>query len=1068
MRKNSNDFIKKSYWKTNNLKTKLSFVFMILIICQIQANSVFSLNETMLNYQQQQVNGKVTDKEGMPLPGVTVLVKGTTNGVSSNFDGNFSITASKGDVIVFSYVGKINVEITIENTNTLNIVLEDDISTLDEIVVVAYGSQTKKSIVGSVSSINSSTIENQIATSPLSALQGSVPGVNLNTFSGQPGATPTIRIRGFGSINGSLSPLIIVDGAQFNGNINTISQDQIESISVLKDASSAALYGSRASNGVVLITTKKGAKNSAPKIRLRSQLTLVSTAVDFPDFLGPEDQMKLSWEALKNTNQYRDFQSPSDAAQNASNQLIDYLGYNPYGVNNPIDANGNLVAGANLLWETDWEALLINKNSPRINHGLTVSGGDDKTTYFASIDYLDETGLAKTSDFERIATRLNLESQLTDRLKFGLSTSYSTSDSSIPNQNDDVESLTRYINTVSSLYPVYVRDENGALIKDENGNNLQYDAGDGGFTGGQSVNSIRPVAGASNIVGSLALNRLEEHRTNYFGNAFLELKLLEGLTIKTQLSYENYLKESFAYVNSEIGFGAGFGGSVSNSKDNTTTINAVQSLNYVKAFGNHNINVDLLTEANESELKSLNANGTNLLPGSQVITGAVETGGEQNSSKSRLNGYLGRVAYNYNGTYFAEVSARRDGSSRFSSETRWGNFYAGGASWIVSNENFLKNSNTVNYLKVKASYGELGNNRGFGNFPYQSVFELGSNNQGNLGILLGGVSNELLTWEKTLTLNTGIDFELFNGVLSGSVEYYEKESVDLIFDQPISPSLGITEITTNIGSIKNSGLEFVLSSVNVNTDNFKWTSSLNFSLNKNEITELTVPEQILGSRRLKVGSSLYEFYIREWAGVNPADGRGMWYKDVLDANGDVIDKITTTDYDEATRYDSGSSIPDITGGFTTAFKYKQFDLNILANFSFGGKILDSDYAAINNSFSSPGNTAHTDVLARWQNPGDITNVPRLQAHQNDHSSGSTRFLFDNDYVRLRSVTFGYNFPESVLNKIGLTKLRLYFLADNLFTIQSHKGIDPAQSFNGTTRNRTRLPKSIGTGLVLEF
>ena len=328
-------------------------------------------------------------------------------------------------------------------------------------------------------------------------------------------------------------------------------------------------------------------------------------------------------------------------------------------------------------------------------------------------------------------------------------------------------------------------------------------------------------------------------------------------------------------------------------------------------------------------------------------------------------------------------------STRFSEDNRWGNFFSVGGSWIVSNENFLADNNTINYLKLRGSYGELGNNRGIGFFPYQSIFNLGWNNEGNTGILLSGVADPDISWEKTESLNVGIDFELLNGVISGTVDYYSKESVDLIYDKPIPSSTGVNEIRTNIGALKNYGWEVTLNSNNVSTDDFTWTSGINFSLDNNKITELTQDQFINGSKLWKEGNSIFDWYIREWAGVDPADGFGMWYQDVLDTDGEVTGRVTTKDYDTATRYETGSSsLPDIIGGFTNYIKYKQFDLSILVNFSFGGTLLDTDYSGLISQFSNPGSAHHVDIRNRWQKPGDITDYPLLLAGNNSHASRS--------------------------------------------------------------------------------
>jgi TonB-linked SusC/RagA family outer membrane protein len=890
---------------------------------------MFFFSLTILG-QQKNITGTVSDKTEV-LPGVSVLIKGTTSGGETDFDGKYTIKAKVGDVLVFSYLGYKTVEKTVGTSTVINVKMVADNLVLDEVVVVAYGSQTKKSIVGAVEVVGSDAIEKQQVTSPLRALQGTVPGVNLLTSGGQPGSNPTIRIRGFGSINASQDPLVILDGAAFNGNLNTISQDQIASISVLKDASSTALYGSRGANGVIVITTKKGRKNSDTKITVRSQIGVSNPTVGLHDRLGTEQLLKYNWEALKNTNQYVNGQSASLAAQNASLQLIDILGYNPYSVPNPIDANGDLVSGAALLWQTDWEQEVLRRNYLRQNHNISLSGGNENTTYFMSADYLDEQGSVITSNFERISTRLNLESQVKDWLKIGLNTSFSTSLSGNPDQTSGstTQSIS-WIYRLSSVYPVYLRDADGNLLMDSAGG-LIYDLGNGQNVG-QAVNSVRPVNGGENILASLYLGKETRKRTNYLANIYAEVKLFEGLKFKTNYSYENYVFDSFSFDDDLQSFAASIGGRVSQDRDITTTVNAVQSLNYSKGFGRNNVSVDFITEAYTFMKDDLGAQGTGFLPDVANLDGStLPESVRGNVVEERLNSYLGRFSYNLDKKYFAEFSYRRDGSTRFSENTRWGNFFSIGASWVISDENFLKDSNVISYLKLRGSYGELGNNRGIGLFPYQSLFSLGWNNEGNTGVLLNDLNDENLTWETTASTNVGVDFSLFDGKIRGSVDYYNKESVDLIYDQPAASSNGIQNITTNIGAVRNYGWEVSLQSTNISTEDFTWSTGINFSLDENEITELTQDEFINGSKLWKVGNSLFDFYIREWAGVDPADGFGMWYIDVEDADGNVIGRDVTKNYNEASRYQQGSSIPDIVGGFTSNFAYKQLLFLLIYN-----------------------------------------------------------------------------------------------------------------------------------------
>ncbi|PKQ43500.1 SusC/RagA family TonB-linked outer membrane protein [Confluentibacter flavum] len=1039
------------------MKTKFSGILTLLLAFVVQLTFA----------QEKTVSGTIIDESGLPLPGATVIVKGTSTGTSSDFDGIYSIRATQGATLVFSFVGYVTGEVVIGASNTINVTMSEDATSLEEVVVVAYGTQTRQSIVGSVGIVSSDVIENQQVTSPLRALQGAVPGVNLITAGGQPGTNPEIRIRGFGSINADQSPLIVLDGAAFNGNLNTISQDQIESISVLKDASSTSLYGSRGANGVILITTKKGKKNSAPRVTVRTQIGLSNPTVGLHDLASTDDLFKYTWEALKNSNQYGLGQSAANAALNASNSLVDRFGYNPYNVANPVDANGNLTTSPKL-WDTNWEEEVIRRDALRVNHNVNLSGGDDKTTYFMSFDYLNEEGPVIKSDFERISARLNIESQINDYIKLGFNTSFSRSNSGNPDQTSgSTTQVISWIYGVANAYPVYARGANGQLLTDISGNNF-YDLGNG-FIPGQSVNSTRPQRGGENILASINLGKEKRKRSNYLGNAFAEFKIFEGLTFRTNISYENYLFDSYSFDDDLFSFASSIGGRVSQERNITTTLNAIQSLNYVKNFDKHNFSLDLITEAYTFEQDDLAAQGTGFLPNVEVMDGRTNPEDVSgNLISERLNSYLARLAYNFDQKYYLEGSFRRDGSTRFATDVRWGNFFSVGASWVVSNESFLENNDVLTYLKFRGSYGELGNNRGIGFFPYQPLFGLGWNNEGNTGILLSGIADPNISWEKTASSNIGVDFELFNGVLSGTVDYYSKESVDLIYDKPLPSSTGVSTITTNVGAVKNYGWEFSLNSRNVNNDDFTWNTGLNFSMDKNEITELTTDEFLNGSKLWKVGNSLFDFYIEEWAGVDPADGYGMWYKDVLDTDGEVIGREVTKEYSEATRYQQGSSLPKLIGGFSNYIRYKQFDLNILANFSFGGTLLDTDYSGLINQGQYAGTPTHVDTKNRWQQPGDITDYPLLLTDNNDHASRSTRFLFDNDYVRLKSLTFGYNIPELATSKMGFSSVRLFVQADNILTFQSHKGIDPEQAFNGLTSNRSPLSRTITTGAILQF
>jgi len=1038
------------------MKKKFNGVLMLLLALTVQFTFA----------QEKKISGTVSDETG-PLPGVSVIIKGTNNGTQTDFDGKYTLTANTGDRVVFSYVGMGAIEKQVGSSNILNALMTSS-NVLEEVVIVAYGSQTKESIVGAVSVLDSDVIESQQVTSATSALQGSVVGVNVISSGGQPGDNPTVRIRGVGSINASNDPLIVLDGSPFNGNLNTIAPDQIASMTVLKDASSTAIYGSRGTNGVILITTKQGRLNTATTVSIRSTAGIANQAVPNHKLIDTDTFMTYSWEALRNANQYVGGQTASDAGLNASNSLISTLGYNPYGpdVPVPVDANGNL-ATSKKLWETDWEEELVNDNAMRLEESLSISGGSGNTKYFVGFNYLDQEGSVQTSNFERYSTRVNVTSDIKKWLTLGFNTSYSSSSQNYPTQSgSSYQSAIQWIYTIPSVYPVFQRDENGVLIQDSYGNSI-YDYGNRG----QLVNGIRPQLSGENAKGALYNYKIQNKRDSFIGNGFAKFNITDYLSFKTNLAYEKYTFDSYEYSSNEYGNASSVGGRVAQSRDFTTTINFLNQLNFNKKFGNddHAVNADVIYESYQFKIDALSAQGIGFLPGVEVLNGSTSpesVGGY--ISEETMESFLARAGYNYKEKYFIEGSFRTDGSSRFAEDVRWGNFFSAGGSWVLSNEEWLTDVNWISYLKLRGSYGELGNNRGIGYFPYLQLFETGWNQLDNTGVLLGGVADPNLTWEKNAQTNVGIDFSLFSRRLSATVDYYVKKSVDLIYDQPLAPSTGNESIKTNVGEIKNSGIEVSLNGLIFDNPNFTWNSSLNFSFDKNEITELTQESFISGTKRWEVGRSLFDFYIQEYAGVNPANGYAMWYKDVLDADGEPTgEKETTENYSEASRnYTDKSSLPDVIGGFTNYFKVGDFDLNILFNFSVGSYIYDYSYASLMSGFEREGASASSDLVSRWQQPGDITDVPLFLQSNNDFNSTSTRFLFKNDYLRLKALTLGYNFPEEIIG--DSVKLRLFFQADNLLTFQSHKGIDPEQSISGTTNSRSYNQRITSFGLTLDF
>ena len=941
---------------------------------------------------------------------------------------------------------------------------------IEEVVVVAYGAQKKEAIVGSVATVDKKVIENQQATSVLNALQGTVAGVNVISTGGMPGDNPSIYIRGISSINASTQPLIIVDGSPYGGNVNSIPQDQVESMSVLKDASATALYGSRAANGVIIITTKKGRLNAKPKVNISSLVGVSTSAVKFHDVLGAEDFMKYTWQAIRNNRIVNNGATEAVASQYATDNLISLLGYNPYTVAKPVDANGNIVNGANLMWDTNWRKLIVNDAAFKQEHRFNVSGGSENTTYFLGADYLDMYGNVKTSKFERIGFRANVDSKVNNWLKVGLNSSFSASSQNYPTQSgSSYQSAVQWIYTVPNIYPLYMRDQNGNMILDNFGN-PQYDYGNNAASG-RLVNASRDILNNENALGALYNYKVKYNRYDTFLNGYAEVSLTDYLKFRSQGSFQLYTYDSYAYSHYAYGNAASVKGRVSQDRDLGKTINWVNSLNFDKSFGNHNVQAQAIFELMDYRYDALSAQGVGYLPEVFVLNGSTTpegVGGYIN--QERLVGYLGRAAYNYDNKYFLEGSVRTDGSTRFAPETRWGTFYSVGGAWVVSRENFFQN-NVMNYLKLKSSYGELGNNATSSYFPYLSVYNTGWNQLDQTGIILGGARDYNLTWEKTASFNAGAEMGFFKNRLRAEVDYFNKESIDLIYAKPLPGSTGNTSITTNVGSLKNYGWEINLSSTNFNTTNFSWRTNLNLTFEKNKITELTQKSFINGTKRWEVGRSLFDFFLVEWAGVDPQTGMGTWYVNETDANGNVT-RVVTSDYNkaniEANKKYIGTSLPKFRGGFTNNFTFGNFDLNTLFNFAFGASVYDSSYASLMSGFASAGRQQSVDVKNAWQQPGDITNVPMNIMSNNQNASTSSRFLFKNDYIRLKALSLGYNVNKNMIEPIGLSNLRIFLQGDNLWTWQTHKGIDPEQGISGTTDSRSYNLRTISLGFNIGF
>lgn len=1010
--------------------------------------------------QTRTVTGSVyAAKDKLPLPGASVVIKGTSTGTVSGPDGNFKleITDPAATTLIIRFIGMEPQEVPV-STSPINVSLQSAGKDIDEVVVVAYGTAKKNSYTGSVSQIKSDELVNRQVSSVSKALQGLASGVQSTSASGQPGSDATIRIRGVGSINASADPLYVVDGVPYGGSLNAINPYDIESISVLKDAASSALYGSRGANGVIIITTKKG-KKSGNNIDVRVSQGFSKRAVDDYDRVSTDQYFEMYWEAIRNAGLTNGL-SPATAATQASSGLIRRLGINPYGsaFPQPVGTDGKLVSGAKPLWDDNWDDAM-QRSGHRTEADLSISGATDKTSYFVSGGYLDDQGIYLGSGFKRYNLRSNIDIDAKKWLKIGLNLSGAHSEQQAPPSEDSrTDNYVNYGRLMSSFYPIYERDPaTGAYILDANGNKV-FDFG-----------SYRPSAANTNS-NLVATSGIDEHnvlRDDVSARLYGEATIWRGLKFKSSYNADYSARQAHDYTNPTLGFDAEVGGTVARANYRTFSWTFNNIFTYEQTF-NEKHHLSLLAGQEAYRFKTTFVNGTKSgfsLPGlDELADASLISGLDGYTDTYTLSSYLGRAEYDYDGKYFLSASLRRDGSSRFAPDHRWGTFWSVGGSWKATEEEFLRNVSWLNLLTLRASYGAQGNDN-LGDDAYYNYYPLlnVNSNLGEGGTYRRLLYNPLLKWETNLNLNLGIDFALLQNRLGGTVEFFQRKSKDLLYSQPLAPSIGYASVDQNVGALKNTGVDVTLHGVPVKTRNFSWTIDLNMTHYKNKITELPQQEIISGTKKLMVGRSIYDFWLREWAGIDPATGLPLWYINNADGT-----KATTGNYSAATQYYTGSSLPDVYGGFTNTFSYKGFSLSFLVAYSLGGKVLDQDYLFLLGTGTSAGRPFSTEMLNHWTPENTNTDVPKLTTVNTNWTSVSSRFLYDASYARLKSLNLSYHLPKSLMEKAHLNDVLVYLQGENLFTIYKHKGLDPEQSVGGTTYYRYPAIKSLSAGINLSF
>lgn len=1046
-----------------NMKNKLTFYLTSLMLMVLN-----------LSLGQLSISGTVTDDEGVPLPGATVIIENSSNGVSTDFDGIYTIRANTGDVLVFSYVGYADQFITVGNEDQIDVLLSSD-GALDEVIVTSFGITTRESFTGSADVVSAQDIELRSVTSPIAALEGSTSGIQTIAASGQPGSSPGIVIRGVGSLNGSTRPLYILDGIQFEGDLASLNQDDIKSITVLKDAASTALYGSRAANGVVMITTKQGFKDTPMKVSVSVQSGVINNAFDQYSAANPKQYYELFWEAYRNTLSG----TPAETATEASATIFNRLGYNPFDVANDqiVDTNGRINPNANIIYQgLDWFDAL-ERQGIRNNYSFNVTSGTEKSQIFFSASYLDEKGYVIESDYNRLTTRLNATLTPKSWLTLGANVNLTLAETNGPTGagSSSIVNPFGFAKNIGSIYPIALVNAEGSSIRDAAGN-LIYDDGEGNPAFGIQA---RPYSLGRNALAEAIYNDELDRNNNVGARLFAEFTIMPDLNLK--LTYGQDIQDGInkSYENERIGDGAPTG-RYGERRFRRVVENFSQVLNYTKSFNDvHNFDITLGHESFDR-----NYSQNNGLANTQTATGIYEfanfsvvssLGGY--TSDKRTEGYFGRLNYNFNEKYFISASARRDGSSVFDEDVRWGDFYSVGASWLIHKEAFMDSVSFVDNLKLRASYGEVGNDN-LGNFYVSKPLYAVYSNAGAPALYWDTLGNNALTWENIVSWDAAIEFSMFNRFLDGTIEYYEKVSNDLLYNLPIAPSNGLVEKPDNVGALTNSGFEFSLTGHMIDTVDFSWDLTLQGSTLKNEITELPTPFTS-GSKRWDVGKSIFDYYIFHSAGVDPANGDALYY--MFEDNDDGTARIpvlnsdgsqqTTNDYQEAGRaYTGTSSVPDFIGSVQNSLRYKDLSLDVMITFSQGGEILDYGYSAMMHP-GTYGRSIHTDQLKAWRTPGQVTEFPRLESgNPNQTVSQSSRFLTDASFVALRNLSLSYDLTDVIAREgLQVDRLRVFASGENLFVSSARQGLNPQYNLGGTPSGNDYNPGRIfSVGLNLTF
>lgn len=1037
-----------------------------------------------------------TEGEGA-LPGVTVLVKGTTIGAITDLNGKYSVTAPQNaTTLVFSYIGMKTMEVEIGSREVIDVEMTSDLLGLDEVIVTAYGTSTRQSFVGSVTTVDSESLLSKSSSNISQSLAGEAAGVQVINTSGQPGSSATIRIRGFGSVNGNRSPLYVVDGVPYDGSINAINPNDIESTTILKDATATAIYGSRGANGVILITTKSGkAGQSVIEADIKRGVNM-SLIPRYSTIKSPEQYIGLSWEAMYNKGVASGEASPENYANTNlfGSSGIDpkYNLWNATGGNLIDPATRSVRAGVSRKYDPEnWEDYGF-QNSSRTEANLSLRGGTEAVKYYTSFGYLDDVGYIINSDFKRYSINMNVQNIIRPWLTTNAKLNFAGTVTNNNGQSEDSGSIFWFVDNLPPIFPLFLRDTDGAIVPDPIFDGNQYDYGVG-----------RAFGALTNSIADAHFDKSNAKQYQGSGNFSVNIKFTDFLRLENTFGGQFSSRKFIDLRNPFYGSAATQGGYVYRTDTQLFSYNVLNLLRFTKSFSSHHIEALVAHESNAWEQKFSNAQKNKMVhPDIDDLANFVIVSAPPNSytDKVNLESYFGQVNYDYRSKYYLTLAVRRDGTSRFIGDNKWDNFGSAGFSWVLTEEPFIQSLNFLSFLKYKISYGITGEQAGVGLYPGYNTFDI-SNLNNEISIAMRDNGNPDLTWEKSNMFQTGFEFGL-GRYLEGSLDFYMKTTNNLLFERRVGPSLGIALINVNDGVLRNSGVELSLTAHILKGSDYGLDITLNGDQLWNKLIKMPIEPSTGEPKVLDIqglfgraeGHSLFDFYVRDWAGVDPADGTAMWYQYYYDANkngtldtdeelisslheyqvenpNNTIGKTITKTYANATQlYIGKSAIPKVRGAFRLNGNYKGIELSAQLIYSLGGYAYDSAYGRLMSNDVVGNNNWSTDILDRWQKPGDVTNVPRLSSNYDTNvSSTSSRLITSSNFLSLNNVRIGYTFPLNLTERVKISSLNIFAAGDNLFLLSARNGFNPSTHEAGTSDMYRYSPLStITMGLNVKF